>query len=77
MSYAHKVDHSNLPKLMKLEAWRNARFVEPISKATALRYARDGVIPAKKMGGEWYVMVEEEVFSTGSGQVDEILRGIL
>lgn len=63
-----------IPKLMALKHWRVERFHKPIPKNTALRWVQNGEIPAKKIGGEWFVMLEEEVFDTGCDRVNEILR---
>lgn len=43
-----------------------------ISKATVLRWAQNGDI-AEKIGDDWFVMVDAEIFSTGSNRVDDIL----
>jgi hypothetical protein len=65
-----------IPKLMTLEKWRHERFETPPSKSTALRYAQNGDIPAKKIGGQWFVMLDEEINTTGSDRVDAILKEI-
>lgn len=66
----------NIPKLMTLNEWRTARFSKPMAYSTALRLAQGGDIPAKKIGGQWYVQAEEEICSTGSSRVDAILEEI-
>lgn len=64
----------NLPKLMKLEDWRKKRFEPPIARSTAMRWAEEGSIPAKKIGGRWFVDVGQEMNETNDELVDNVLR---
>lgn len=64
----------SIPKLMPLKQWCKERFTTPPAYSTALRMVHSGEVPAKKLGGSWYVMAEEEVNSTGSDRVDAILK---
>jgi hypothetical protein len=62
-------------KLMPLEEWRIKRFTTPPSGQTARRWAQNGEIPgARKIGGTWYVDIEDEQKSTGNELVDSVLR---
>ena len=63
-------------KLMPLEEWRTTRFTTPPSKPTVRRWANEGSLPgAKKIGGSWFVDLEEEAMTTGDDLVDQVLRG--
>lgn len=63
-------------KLMPLEEWRQTRFTTPPSPNTVRRWAINGDIPGiRKIGGSWYVAIEEEAMTTGDDLVDQVLRG--
>ncbi|WP_221801886.1 helix-turn-helix domain-containing protein [Oceanobacter mangrovi] len=65
-----------IPKLMSVSDWRTARFASnPPSEQTVKRWAKNGDIPAKKIGGRWFIMVTEELQTTGDELVDAVLRG--
>jgi hypothetical protein len=62
-------------KLMSLQQWRLQRFEgTPPSKSTIKRWAKNGDIPAKKIGQCWYVILNEEMNTTGDDLVDSVLR---
>lgn len=62
-------------KLMSLQQWRLERFEgTPPSQSTIKRWAMNGDIPAKKIGRHWYVMLQEEMTTTGDELVDSVLR---
>lgn len=61
-------------QLMPLHEWRTVRFTTPPSRATAVRWCENGEIPAKLIGGKWYVKFVEEMQSTGDDLVDQVLR---
>jgi|AntDeeMinimDraft_6_1070357.scaffolds.fasta_scaffold09474_2 hypothetical protein len=63
-------------KLMKLDAWRRARFAEPLPPMrTCQDWAATGAIPAVKRGKTWFVDIEREARQSGLDQLDEILNG--
>lgn len=65
-----------IPKLMTINDWRQNRFSgKPPAESTVKRWAKEGSIPAKKIGGKWFVMVSEEIRTTGDDLVDAVLRG--
>jgi hypothetical protein len=64
-----------MPQLMSVNDWRAARFaVKPPSEQTVRRWCEHGDIPAKKIGGQWFVMVNEELRTTGDDLVDSVLK---
>jgi len=65
-----------IPRLMSLQQWRRERFAGRIpSENTVKRWAKNGDIPAKKIGKTWFVLVQEEIGTTGDELVDRILKG--
>jgi hypothetical protein len=67
--------NDTIPKLMALAEWSQSRFVgTPPAETTVKRWCRDGVIPAKRIGGKWFVMVAEELRTTGDNLVDSVLK---
>lgn len=61
--------------LKELSAWVNSRFEEPRpSKRTAQHWCVTGEIPAKKIGGKWFVDTSLEKLETGNELVDQVLR---
>lgn len=63
-----------MPKLMLLSDWSKARFLKPPARKTMLGWCENGHVPAKKIGGQWYIEAERELTETGDPLVDEILR---
>ncbi|MCP8687719.1 helix-turn-helix domain-containing protein [Marinobacterium sedimentorum] len=63
-----------LEQLMPLHEWRQSRFTTPPSAATVRRWCYQGHIPAKLIGGKWYVKVNQELASTGDELVDQVLK---
>ncbi|SEA29446.1 Excisionase-like protein [Marinobacterium iners DSM 11526] len=62
-----------IEQLMPLHEWRTQRFTTPPSRSTVKRWCVNGHIPAKLIGGKWFVRVEEERRSTGDPLVDQVL----
>jgi len=64
-------------RLMRIDTWRKTRFVpEDIpARTTVMRWIAKGEVPAKQIGRQWYIDVEEEQKSTGDELVDQVLRG--
>ena len=61
-------------KLIALEQWRNQRFQgKPPSISTVKRWAKNGDIPTKKIGGSIFVILNEELKTTGDNLVDSVL----
>lgn len=64
-------------QLMTLRQYRAVRFArgsEP-SMGTLKRWVNAGTLPAKKLGGVWYVEVKQEAANTGDPLVDRVLAG--
>ncbi len=70
------MNQAPLPQLMALAEWRTTRFTEDSrpSHSTAVRWCKDGHVPAKRIGGKWFVCVREEVMMTGNELVDAVLK---
>lgn len=62
-----------IPKLIELKEWMKSRFVNPPSMRTAQNWCDKGYVPAKKIGGKWYVYYEQEILETGNELVDRVL----
>ncbi|WP_420590317.1 DNA-binding protein [Bacterioplanoides sp.] len=61
-------------KLMPLRDWREQRFVgTPPSVSTVKRWVKNGDIPTKKIGGSIFVILNEEMNTTGDHLVDAVL----
>lgn len=65
---------TEMPKLMPLEEYRIKRFSTPPSRQTILKWVHDGDLPAKKIGGRWFIKVNEEIDSLGDERLDRILK---
>lgn len=64
-----------MSKLMDLDQWRQARFAgRPPSMTTVRRWCREGHVPAKKMGGTWFIDLDAERRQTGNPLADAILE---
>ncbi len=64
-----------MSKLLKLEAWRDRHFADPKpADATIRRWARTDKIPARKVGGDWYVD-EAKWLAGGNRLVEQVLAG--
>ncbi|ASP40354.1 DNA-binding protein [Bacterioplanes sanyensis] len=62
-------------KLMSVSEWRDQRFIgKPPAYSTVKRWIKNGELPAKQLGGTWYVIVSEEQNTTGDALVDAVLR---
>ena len=62
-------------KLMELEQWSQARFEgKPPSPTTVRRWCREGHVPAKKIGGTWFIDLDAERRQTGNELADSVLR---
>lgn len=62
-------------KLMELEQWSRARFEgNPPSPTTMRRWCREGHVPAKKIGGTWFIDLDAERRQTGNELADSILE---
>ncbi|WP_245583355.1 helix-turn-helix domain-containing protein [Oceanospirillum beijerinckii] len=63
-------------KLMSIEEWRKRRFLgEAPAPVTVRKWCANGEIPAKKIGGNWYIDVDAEANVTGKPLVDMVLNG--
>ncbi|WP_342594554.1 helix-turn-helix domain-containing protein [Salinicola lusitanus] len=61
-------------KLMCLEDWRKARFAgKPPGISTVRRWCNEGTIPAKRIGGTWYIDIDAERNQTGMELADQVL----
>lgn len=60
-------------RLMPLHEWRIKRFTTPPGRSTVKRWCENGHIPAKLIGGRWYVRIDEELRTTGDPLVDQVL----
>lgn len=61
--------------LKELSAWIEERFEEPRpSTRTAQHWCVSGAVPAKKIGGRWFIDTEREKRETGNDLVDQVLR---
>ena len=59
-------------KLLELAAWREQRFADPKpKKRTCQLWAQNGVIPAVKRGGLWFVDLDKEYRLTGNPLIDQ------
>lgn len=66
-----------MSKLMDLDHWRKARFAgQPPSMTTVRRWCREGHVPAKKMGGTWYIDLDAERRQTGNPLADDVLAAV-
>ncbi|WP_110647560.1 helix-turn-helix domain-containing protein [Salinicola peritrichatus] len=64
-------------KLMSLDDWRKARFLgKPPGRSTVRRWCNDGTIPAKRIGGNWYIDVDAERNQTGNDLADDVLKNM-
>lgn len=64
-------------KLMDPDQWRRARFAgEPPPMSTVRKWCREGAVPAKKIGGAWFVDLDAERNMTGNELADEVLKGM-
>jgi hypothetical protein len=62
-------------RLIPLEAWLARHFGEPRpAMVTARRWARIGKIPARKVGGDWFVD-EVKWLADGNRLVERVLAG--
>lgn len=62
-------------QLMSLSEWREKRFVgKPPSTSTVHRWIKNGDLPAKRIGGMWFVIISEEQNTTGDSLVDAVLQ---
>lgn len=64
-------------QLMLLQDWINWRFVIPIDIKKAQRMCKNGHVPAKKIGKEWFVIVNLELIQTGDPIADEMISDVL
>ena len=60
-------------KLMPIKEWRTSRFTHPPSLTTIKRWCEQSHLPAKKIGGMWFIEYEKELKQTGDESVDSIL----
>lgn len=64
-----------MSKLLHLDDWRERYFAEPKpAKVTVRRWARSNKIPARKVGGDWYVD-EVKWLAGGNRLVEKVLAG--
>lgn len=62
-------------KLMDPDQWRRARFAgTPPAMSTIRKWCRQGVLPAKKIGGAWFIDLDAERMMTGNELADEVLK---
>ena len=61
-------------KLQPLSDWSRERFTRPPTRNTLMKMIDLGDIPAKKMGGRWFVLVDKEANSTNDPLVDSVLQ---
>ncbi|SDO71024.1 Excisionase-like protein [Halomonas shengliensis] len=62
-------------KLMKPEEWRKARFAgTPPAMSTIRKWCREGTVPAKRIGGVWYIDLDAEKLMTGNELADQVLE---
>lgn len=61
-------------KLMDPDQWRKARFAgRPPAMSTIRKWCREGVLPAKKIGGAWFIDLDAEKMMTGNELADSVL----
>lgn len=64
----------NLSKLMPLMDYAKARFTTPPSRNTLYKWCEAGDLPAKKIGGQWFVDVAQEAKDTGNDLANLVLE---
>lgn len=64
---------AKMTKLMPIKEWRKIRFTHPPSISTIKRWCEQAHVPAKKLGGTWYIQCDQELNQTGDESVDSIL----
>ena len=60
-------------KLMPLMEYAKARFSTPPSRNTLYKWCENGDLPAKKIGGGWYVDLGAEISDTGNELANSVL----
>lgn len=58
--------------------WLDKRFGEDNAKrphpSSVRRWAEAGELPGKKIGGRWFIEIDEESASTGNALADQVLN---
>jgi len=67
-----------MTRLQRAQTWRREAFVNPPTPTTVRRWCESGDIPSKKIGGTWYVVVDElgqldQSRATGNSLADQLL----
>ena len=66
-----------MKKLISIEGYINKEF-DPDgapSPITVRRWCNKGEIPARKIGGQWYIERNDQIQTTGNPLVDKVLAG--
>jgi hypothetical protein len=64
-------------KLMSIAEWRESRFTTPPDKRTVRGWCESGYVPAKKIGRNWFVIINKEIEQTGDAKVDSLINSVL
>ncbi|MBU2707687.1 DNA-binding protein [Zooshikella marina] len=64
-----------IKKLISIAEWQKQRFEGKAPTSTCIaRWCREGFIPAKKIGGLWFIDAEAEAIQSGNELVDSVLK---
>ena len=64
-----------MKKLILISEWQKKRFEGEAPSSTCIaRWCREGLIPAKKIGGLWFIDVDAEEIQSGNELVDSVLK---
>lgn len=66
---------NEITRLMPLMDYAKARFTTSPSRNTLYKWCENGDLPAKKIGGQWFVDVAAESNDTGNILANEVLNG--
>lgn len=65
--------------LVTPNSWLDKRFgnaKDRPSASSVRRWAEAGELPAKKIGGRWFIDIDAEMNSTGNDLVDKVLNAL-
>lgn len=64
-------------KLISIQGYIDSKF-DPNgapSPITVRRWCAKGEVPAQKIGGTWYIKIQDKIETTGNPLVDKVLAG--
>ena len=67
--------YAPIPQLMPLMEYAKCRFTTPPSRNTLYKWCENGDLPAKKVGGQWFVDLAFEQNDTGNSLANDVIHG--